>query len=284
MATDTVTFIGTATTLLRLGPFTLLTDPNFLHAGQRVHLGYGLMSKRRTEPALDITQLPPLDAVVLSHLHGDHFDRVASGRLARGLPIVTTPQAARRLRRRGFFALRPLNTWDSHEWRRGSAALRITATPGQHGPGPVDRLMPDVMGSLLDLTVDGKRRLRLYITGDTLRRPFLSEIPRRFPGIDAMLIHLGGARVAGVLLTMDAGQGADAVQMIRPAVTVPIHYDDYGVFRSPLSDFLREVRQRNLAGIQTIRRGETLPLVAKSLATSLVAAGERRAAAPAEWH
>ena len=47
-----LTFGGTATTLLRLGGFTLLTDPNFLHRGQRVHLGYGLVSKRRTEPAL----------------------------------------------------------------------------------------------------------------------------------------------------------------------------------------------------------------------------------------
>ena len=260
MGTDSVTFIGTATTLLRLGPFTLLTDPNFLHAGQRAHLGYGLTAKRVTEPALDITQLPPLDAVVLSHLHGDHFDRVASRRLARGLPIVTTPQAAARLRRRGFLATRPLDTWDSHEWRRGTDAVRITAVPGQHGPGLVDRLLPDVMGSVIDLSAGGVRRLRLYITGDTLRRPFLAEIPQRFPGIDAMLIHLGGTRVAGVLLTMDGGQGADVVQMIQPALTLPIHYDDYTVFRSPLADFLRIVRERGLAGIHTLRRGETYPL------------------------
>ncbi|MCW2526410.1 MAG: metal-dependent hydrolase, partial [Pseudonocardiales bacterium] len=38
-------FIGTATMLLKLGPFTLLTDPNFLHKGQRAYLGHGLTSK-----------------------------------------------------------------------------------------------------------------------------------------------------------------------------------------------------------------------------------------------
>ena len=79
-----VTFIGNATVLLRLGAFTLLTDPNFLHAGQRAYLGYGMWSKRRADPALTIKQLPPLDGVVLSHLHGDHFDRVAR----RGLPEI----------------------------------------------------------------------------------------------------------------------------------------------------------------------------------------------------
>ena len=44
-----LTFGGTATTLLRLGPFTLLTDRNFLHRGQKAYLGKGLFSTRRTE-------------------------------------------------------------------------------------------------------------------------------------------------------------------------------------------------------------------------------------------
>ena len=70
-----LTLVGTATTVLRLGPFTLLTDPNFLRRGQRVHLGYGLSSRRRTDPACTIGELPALDAVLLSRLHGDHFDR-----------------------------------------------------------------------------------------------------------------------------------------------------------------------------------------------------------------
>ena len=63
-ARATLTFIGTATTLLRLDRFTLLTDPNFLHRGQRAYLGHGLWTKRRTEPACQPDQLPELDAVV----------------------------------------------------------------------------------------------------------------------------------------------------------------------------------------------------------------------------
>ena len=46
LPTDSLTFIGTATTLLRLGSFTLLTDPNFLHRGQRAYLGKELWSRR----------------------------------------------------------------------------------------------------------------------------------------------------------------------------------------------------------------------------------------------
>ncbi|MBM0236064.1 MBL fold metallo-hydrolase [Micromonospora sp. ATA32] len=257
-----VTFVGTATTVLRIGGFTLLTDPNFLHRGQRAYLGRGLWSKRSTEPAVGIAELPALDAVVLSHLHGDHFDRVARRGLDRQLPIVTTPEAERKLRHWGFRAAEGLPTWQSHELHRDGATLRLTSMPGQHGPGALDRLLPDVMGTMIDLERAGSRQFRLYVTGDTLNSPLLAEIPRRYPDVDAMLIHLGGTRVAGVLLTMDAKQGADLVELIRPKLTVPIHYDDYPVFRSPLRHFVEEARRRGIVRqVRTIARGETVPLI-----------------------
>jgi L-ascorbate metabolism protein UlaG (beta-lactamase superfamily) len=259
--TPEVTFVGTATTVLRIGGFTLLTDPNFLHRGQRAYLGRGLWSKRRTDPALTVPELPALDAIVLSHLHGDHFDRVARRELDKALPIVTTPQAERKLRRWGFRAAEGLPTWRTRELRRGGETLRLTALPGRHGPGLLDLALPDVMGTMIDLERDGERRFRLYVTGDTLNRPMLAEIPQRYPDVDAMLIHLGGTRIAGILLTMDARQGADVVELIRPALTVPIHYDDYPVFRSPLAHFVAEARRRGFGDrIRTVRRGETVPL------------------------
>ncbi|WIX76672.1 hypothetical protein QRX50_35220 [Amycolatopsis carbonis] len=78
IAGNSLSYLGTATTLLRLGLFTALTDPNFLHRGQRSYFGQGLVSRRRTEPSVQPAGLPPLTAVVLSHLHGDHFDPVAA--------------------------------------------------------------------------------------------------------------------------------------------------------------------------------------------------------------
>lgn len=53
-----VFFVGTATVIIRYAGFTILTDPNFLHAGDHVHLGYGLRSQRRTNPAIEIEDLP----------------------------------------------------------------------------------------------------------------------------------------------------------------------------------------------------------------------------------
>jgi L-ascorbate metabolism protein UlaG (beta-lactamase superfamily) len=260
----TVTFVGNATTLLRIGDFTLMTDPNFVPAGTSVHLGYGARTRRLVGPALEIDGLPRLDAVLLSHLHGDHFDGVARDGLAPSLPIITTPAAVGKLRKWRFRAVRGLPTWETYDWSRGRQRLRVTAVPGRHGPGPVGKLLPDVMGSVVELQVDGVCRLRVYITGDTLHRPFLAEVPRRCGDIDAMIIHLGGTRLLGMLLTMDARQGVDLTELIRPRFTIPVHYDDYSVFTSPLSDFLDRAREHGLTGIQPIVRGESFELPMRS--------------------
>ena len=255
-----MTFIGNATTVLQLGDFTLLTDPNFVSAGSRVHLGFGMWTRRLVDPARSVADLPPLDAVLLSHFHGDHWDRVATAELPKTTPIITTRQAQRSLRRRKFADVRGLPTWETQELSRGSQRLRVTAVPGRHGPGPVDRLLPDVMGSVVELEDGGRCRLRLYITGDTLYRPFLEEVPRRCGEIDAMIIHLGGTRILGMLLTMDDKQGVATTELIRPRLTIPIHNDDYTVQKLPLSAFLQRARDRGLTGIRPITRGDCMPL------------------------
>src|SRR5215207_9670539 len=82
-------FVGTATVILRFAGFTFLTDPNFLHQGEHAYLGLGLRSKRLTNPAMTISDLPPLDFIVLSHHHGDHFDHIAARDLNKDVPIIT---------------------------------------------------------------------------------------------------------------------------------------------------------------------------------------------------
>ena len=247
IARGSVFFVGTATVIIRLGGFTILTDPNFLHAGDHVHLGYGLTSERLTEPAFDIDSLPPVDFCILSHYHGDHFDQIVEEKLRRDLPIITTEHASEELRDKGFTAAIALDTWDSVTVQSERSHVRITSMPGQHGPAIVDFALPPVMGSMLDFeTAAGDRVMRMYITGDTLIHDDLHEIPKRFPGVDLALLHLGGTRVLGILVTMDDEQGVEMMRIVDPEKAIPIHYNDYDVFKSPLSDFKRAVERAGL--------------------------------------
>ncbi|MHC9295209.1 MBL fold metallo-hydrolase [Mycobacterium sp. LTG2003] len=263
----TVTFVGNATTLISADGITLLTDPNFLHQGQHAYLGYGLVSKRLREPALSIERLPPVDAVVLSHMHGDHWDRVTQRRLDRTLPILTTPHAAKRLVRRGFGHALGMSTWQTHRIAKGDSAVTVTALPGRHAPTPVDRLLPPVMGSMLEFT-DGSAVRRLYISGDTLLVEELDEIPARFSSIDVGVLHLGGTRLPfgrhlpfGLTVTMDGRQGTDLVERLDLPKVIPVHFDDYAVFASPLADFVDDMSRRGLSGrIVELERGASTTL------------------------
>jgi L-ascorbate metabolism protein UlaG (beta-lactamase superfamily) len=256
-AGGSVFFIGNATVLLRFGGFTVLTDPTFVHRHERVPLGFGMHTTRLTDPAVDIADLPPLDLVLLSHFHGDHFDQVAERQLDKDLPIVTTPQARGQLAERGFHNTHGIDTWETLTVAKGSARMRITACPGRHGPGVTDLVLPDVMGSVLECEAEGGTR-RLYISGDTLMFDELHEIPRRHPDIDLALLHLGGTRVMGILVTMDAEQGVAAVEAVGPRLVIPVHYDDYDVFTSSLEEFLDAAAAAGLRDrVHPLERGET---------------------------
>lgn len=252
-------FVGNATVLIHFGGFTILTDPTFIHMHEETWLGYGLHTKRLTNPAIEIGDLPPLDFVLLSHFHGDHFDQVAERELDKALPIVTTTASAKELAERGFTATHALDTWDRLTFCKGEVNLHITALPARHGPPMVDFLLPDVMGSLLEWEF-GERGIvyRLYITGDTLLIDELAEIAQRFPHIDLALLHLGGTMVMGILVSMDAKQGVQAMQVVNPQKAIPIHYNDYDVFKSPLSDFQEAVAAAGLAErVHYLSHGET---------------------------
>ena len=240
-------FVGTATVLIRFGEITLCTDPNFLHRHDVAHLGYGLTSRRLTNPAIEIEQLPPLDGIVLSHLHEDHFDRIAEARLDRSVPIFTNPKAADALANKGFLDPRAIRTWDTRSFQKGDLRLDLTALPAQHGPRLVSKLLPPVMGSMLDFSTEsGDRLMRIYVSGDTVLHDELYEIPRRYPDVDLALLHLGGTRILGIYVTMDAREGLTCFKVIDPHLAIPIHYNDYTVFKSPLADFQKEVHRAGL--------------------------------------
>lgn len=258
-ANGSVFFVGTATIILRYAGFTILTDPNFLHAGDHADIGYGLQAERLTNPAINIEDLPPIDFCILSHYHSGHFDQVVEEKLRKDLPIVTNAFAAKELREKGFTGAIALDKWKSVVFEKQRAMVTITALPGRHGPALLEKFLPPVMGSMLEFhSAGGKIHLRLYMSGDTVVFNELKEIPKKYPDIDVGIFHLGGTQVLGITVTMDAKQGVEAVELINPREVIPVHYNDYEMFKSPLDDFKKAMVAAGLENrVRYLAHGET---------------------------
>jgi L-ascorbate metabolism protein UlaG (beta-lactamase superfamily) len=270
-------FVGTATTIIEWAGLRILTDPNFLHAGDHVHLGPGVGATRQTNPAINLDELPRIDVIFLSHYHEDHFDREVESKLTRNIPIITTPHAHQCLTSKGadsFTNVHALDFWETlvldvdsdSASKEKQPSLKITGMPGKHvPPGPLNvandilGAVPPTNGWMIELGYSSpaaesfENGYRIYISGDTLMVDELKEIPERYKdqNIDLMLIHLGGTTIPGpkmplLMVTMDAKQGVQLMQLINPDLTIPIHYDDYDVFLSPLEDFKKAVHAAGL--------------------------------------
>jgi L-ascorbate metabolism protein UlaG (beta-lactamase superfamily) len=48
------------------------------------------------------------------------------------------------------------------------------------------------------------------------------------------------------MVTMDAKEGINMFKLIEPKKAIPIHYNDYDVFKSSLEDFKKEVKENDL--------------------------------------
>jgi L-ascorbate metabolism protein UlaG (beta-lactamase superfamily) len=175
-----LTLVRHATLLLELEGRRVLVDPMFDDAGARPPVEN--TPNQRRNP-LGPLPLPPdelvreLDAVVVTHLHSDHFDDTAAQLVPRNVPVFCQPDDESSLAALGLLA-RPVRErldWD------GMAVIR---TAGRHGTGETAELLGPVSGFVLG---------GLYIAGDTIWCADVEEaIAAHRPRV--AVVNGGGAR------------------------------------------------------------------------------------------
>jgi len=233
-----LTHIGGPTALIELGGWTLLTDPTFDAPGGHYNFGWGTASDKVAGPAIAAADLPPIDAVLLSHdHHEDNLDPAGRALLHAAGAIVTTVSGAKRL---GGSA-RGLAPWQTTRLEAPDRTpIDITATPCRHGPPLSHPIVGDVIG--FALRWDGQEDGVLWVSGDTVLYDGVREVADRLQ-VDTALLHLGGVRfgVSGpVRYTMTARDAVELCGLVRPRTAIPSHYEGWKHFRQGRDAIERE--------------------------------------------
>jgi len=213
-----VLWIGHATILLQMDDAFILTDPVFTNS-------VGELSPRLVEPGLDPRDLPPLAAVVISHMHFDHLSYDSLDMIEHKTKIVLLPPGARASVPRYAFESRELDRWESYD----ADGVRVTAVPVRHvgGRWGIDQTWRTRAFTGYVFEYHG---LSVYFGGDTAFDEADFEATRtRFPNLALALLPICPTEPRDFMrhTHMDTLEALDAFSILGAARMVPIHFDTF---------------------------------------------------------
>ncbi len=210
------TWLGHSTVLLELDGARVLTDPVW---GERVS-PVSFAGPRRFHPApVAIEQLPPLDAILVSHDHFDHLDTPTIRALARtGTPFVTSLGVGAHLEAWGVAPERITEL----DWWQTATVGRLTfhAAPARHFSGRG-------LGSNATLwsswVIESDRR-RVFFSGDTGLTPEFETIGQRLGPFDLVMLEVGAYHPAWGAIHLGPDNAVKAHAMLGGGTLLPVHW------------------------------------------------------------
>jgi L-ascorbate metabolism protein UlaG (beta-lactamase superfamily) len=200
-----ITMIGHSSILIETAGKKILTDPYWSKWGNPVYARVGIPAKSRQE-------LKDIDCVLISHGHFDHVDRKYL-RMIGATPVIT-PKSTRWLIKlfggRNVIGIKAGENIDIGE-------AIITAVPASH------------LIATVGFVIKSENRY-IYFSGDTYYRSFMQDIGHTFQ-LDVAMMPVTTYRIP---MTMGEKQAVQAVQVLKPAVVIPVHLG-----LRPRSPFLR---------------------------------------------
>lgn len=115
-----ITWIGHSTFLIQHSGVNIVTDP--------VWSGRMAFQKRLAPPGIPLTDMPPIDMVLISHSHYDHLSITSLRRLAGDKQLLVPAGLKNKLRLKGFLRVREFHWWESATIN----GLTFTFVPSQH--------------------------------------------------------------------------------------------------------------------------------------------------------
>jgi L-ascorbate metabolism protein UlaG (beta-lactamase superfamily) len=195
-----LTFLGHATVLIELDGVRILTDPI---------LGHRVGPLRRSGPTPDPAEIGPVDGIVISHGHPDHFQR-RSVRAVEGGPLVVVPRGLGASAARTGSRVHEVTVND----RLDIGGVRITAVPARHGRWPIHREARPI-----GFLIEGSRSV--YFAGDTTLLPGMARLAGH---VDVALLPVGRWGPPRGPARLTPATAVDAATLVGARTAIPIHW------------------------------------------------------------
>ncbi len=209
-----------ATLLVRLAGHTLLVDPMLSAKGS-----LDPVANAANTTCIPMTELPldegsvarllrETEAVLVTHIHRDHWDAQAVALIPKDKTIFCQPPDAAKIRAQGFDHVQPVE--DTFSWR----GITLHRTGGQHGIGEIGQKMGPVSGFVLQDNAQS-----IYIAGDTIWCPEVADaLTRHQPTV--VVVNAGAAQfLQGSPITMTAEDVAAVCRHAPRAKIIAVHLE-----------------------------------------------------------
>lgn len=257
-----ITWLGHSTFLIQIDDYNILTDPIFSDRASPVDFAG---PKRLVPHVIDYSQLPKIDAVVISHNHYDHLDSKSINMLANNTRYHVPLKLGAWFEEHNISSelIHEYDWWQSMSWR----GLTIQAMPSQHwsGRGLFDRNKTLWASWLIE--VGGQT---VWFAGDTGYNKFDfrkigDAIRAEYGGLDIALIPIGAYEPRSFMKEQHVNP-AEAVlihQEVGAQTSIGMHWGTFPLTAEPPAqpitdlDIAKDAAQLAKNAFITLKIGET---------------------------
>jgi L-ascorbate metabolism protein UlaG (beta-lactamase superfamily) len=218
-----ITWIGHSSILIEIDGKRILTDPVW---GDRASFSKYFGPKRFFKPPLLLSELPPLDAIIISHDHYDHFDQDTIKQFAGStIPFYCSVGVGQYLRKWGI-AENYINEMDWGNSVMIGNDVKVTSTPARHfsGRGVVNR-NETLWASFV---IKGPKH-NIYFGADSGWSPSFAEIGNEFGPFDLTMLEVGAYGTYWPDIHMGPDHASNAHLALKGKLMMPIHYGTFNL-------------------------------------------------------
>lgn len=246
-AHDQIQHIRSATFKLMYADTVFMVDP--LLADKGAYPGFeGTFRSELFNPTVDLPMpvdevIADVDAIIVTHVHLDHWDDVAQKILPKDIPLFVQNDAdAAVIRDQGFSNIRVL-----HEGSTEFRGINLSKTAGQHGDDVLFDI-PDLatrLGVVMGVVFESPKHKTVYVAGDTIWCEGVDEaLEKHNP--DVIVLNTGNAIVTGLEdhpIIMGKEDTLRAVTAAPNAIVIAVHMDAINhcaLSRGELREYVKE--------------------------------------------